>query len=241
MSAGPPARPALSAIVLCYRAGEAAWKVVEPLHSDLSAAGIDFELLLVGNYDGGREDPTPAVLEAIGAKLPRVRSIAEEKRGGMGWDMRSGFDNARGEVLVVIDGDGQFDPGDVLRAYRELTGLNAAVVKGRRTKRGDGPWRGFQSSVFNLIYNLLFPGSGISDVNSKPKGMTRNAYERLRLSSDDWFIDAEIMLEARKQGLPVTEIPVVFRENEERDSFVAFGTAFEFLRHLLRYRLTGRP
>jgi hypothetical protein len=77
----------------------------------------------------------------------------------------------------------------------------------------------------------------MADINGKPKGLTRSAYERLELRSDDWFIDAEIVLEARRLGLTIGELPVVFRANPERASFVKPSAILEFLRNMLRYRL----
>jgi glycosyltransferase involved in cell wall biosynthesis len=234
--------PDLSVVVLCYRAGEFARQVVVPLHGELTRADVDFELVLVGNFDADAgPDETPAAIERIAAELPRIRTVAEPKQGGMGWDMRCGLGAATGKTLVVIDGDGQFDHSDVLRAYRTLLESDAAVVKGRRIERRDGAWRGIQSAVYNLLFRVLFPRSTIRDVNSKPKAMTRSAYEQLDLVSDDWFVDAEIMLQAQRNRLEVAEIPVVFAKNPERNSFVRLSTVGEFLRHLFRYRLLGRP
>jgi hypothetical protein len=58
------------------------------------------------------------------------------------------------------------------------------------------------------------------------------------LRSDDWFIDAEIVLEARKNGLHIGEMPVVFRRSDERPSFVRVSSILEFVVNMLRYRLT---
>jgi hypothetical protein len=67
--------------------------------------------------------------------------------------------------------------------------------------------------------------------------MTRGAYEQMDLRSDDWFIDAEIVLEALKNGLRIGEMPVVFRRSNERPSFVRVSAILEFIVNMLRYRL----
>jgi hypothetical protein len=59
----------------------------------------------------------------------------------------------------------------------------------------------------------------------------------MELQSDDWFIDAEIVLAARRAGLRVNELPVVFNRNEERASFVRADAILEFLRNMARARL----
>ncbi len=158
----------------------------------------------------------------------------------MGWDMRTGLDAATGEYLVVIDGDSQNPVTDVLRMYREMRRTGADVMKGRRIARFDGPYRRLVSYVYNSVFTLLFRTRGLWDINGKPKGLTRVAYERMGLKSDDWFIDAEIVLAARRAGLQVNELPVVFNRNEERASFVRATAILEFVRNMANARLKRR-
>jgi hypothetical protein len=139
--------------------------------------------------------------------------------------------------MVVIDGDAQNPIDDVLKLYRLMKATGVDVMKGRRITRFDGPYRRTISAVYNLAFVLLFGTRGIWDVNGKPKGLTRAAYEAMELGSDDWFIDAEIVLSARRQGLTIGELPVVFNRNEERDSFVRPSAILEFLRNMARQRV----
>ena len=78
------------------------------------------------------------------------------------------------------------------------------------------------------------------DVNTKPKGLTRNGYERLELTSDDWFVDAELVLDAHRAGLRVVDLPVAYLPGQ-RPSHVKGDAVLETARHLVRYRLTGHP
>jgi glycosyltransferase involved in cell wall biosynthesis len=232
--------PTLSAIVLCYRAEESIGRVIEPLYDDLSASGVPFELVLVANYDEGRSDSTPEVVTAFAAEHEYSRTVIEAKQGAMGWDMRKGLEAATGDYLVVIDGDAQNPVEDVLRMYREMERTGADVMKGRRIARFDGLKRRIVSGVYNSLFLVLFGTRGLWDINGKPKGMTRAAYERLHLTSDDWFIDAEIVIAARRAGLEISELSVVFNRNEERASFVRASAILEFLRNMARSRLKRR-
>jgi glycosyltransferase involved in cell wall biosynthesis len=228
--------PDLSAIVLGYRAGESLLQVVQPLHDLLEQEGLDYELVVVANKWPNANDETPEVARTFAAGKERVVTVIQEKRGGMGWDMRSGFDAAAGDVMVVIDGDAQNPVADVVKLYRLMRERNADVGKGRRVARHDGPYRRLVSLVYNLAFQLLFRTRGVWDVNGKPKGLTRKAYAVLQPRSDDWFIDAEIVLGARERGLEIVELPVTFFRNNERASFVKPGAIVEFARHMLRRR-----
>jgi glycosyltransferase involved in cell wall biosynthesis len=234
------ASPVLSAIVLCYRAEESIRQVISPLHHQLVDAGVSFELVLVANFVADQTDPTPAIVREFAASHDHVRVIAEAKQGAMGWDMRSGLAAATGDYRIVIDGDAQNPVGDVLEMYRQMKLTGADVMKGRRIARFDGLYRRAVSGAFNALFMLLFRTRGLWDINAKPKGMTRDAYEKMRLRSDDWFIDAEIVLAARRGGLTIAEMPVVFRKNEVRASFVRVNAIAEFLGNMLRARLHRR-
>ena len=87
------------------------------------------------------------------------------------------------------------------------------------------------------MFRLLYPAAHVfRDINSKPKIMTREAYRKMDLVSNDWFTDAEIMIEALKHDLSVGEVSTVFFKNERRGTFVPVSAIFEFLGNLIYYR-----
>jgi hypothetical protein len=229
--------PELSAIVLGYKAGESLLGVAGPLYEQLKASGVPYELILVANFWPGAGDVTPEVAHEFARGRETVRVLAEPKQGAMGWDMRAGFAAATGARLVVIDGDVQNPVDDVLRMFHAMRETNVEVMKGRRMLRHDGLYRQLVSIVYNVAFRLFFRTNGLWDINGKPKGLTRGAYERLGLSSDDWFIDAEIVLNARSLGLRIGELPVEFFRNEERASLVRPAAIWEFARNMTRVRL----
>jgi glycosyltransferase involved in cell wall biosynthesis len=232
--------PELSVIVLCYRAEEQAGLVVLHLLEDLDRSGTRYEVILVANY-WSEDDRTPAVVEELARGREAVRTVATPKQGDMGWDLRSGLREARGAYLVVICGDGQVPMEYALEAHRQLKETGAAVVKGRRHAREDGSIRSVTSIGYNVLFRVLFGTRGLWDINGRPKGLTRAAYERLQLSTGDWFTDAEIVLKARRLGLEIHEFPVRFLRNELRGSFVGLGTVWEFVRNMTLWRLGRHP
>jgi glycosyltransferase involved in cell wall biosynthesis len=231
-------RPELSVVVLCYRSGDAARSFAARISNALADAGIeDYQLVLVGNYVQGSGDTTPDVVRELAAEDPRIVCSAVVKQGMMGWDLRSGLALATGEYLAVIDGDGQVLVEDLVRVYRLLREGSFDLAKTYRQKRGDGLKRRLYSLVFNGLFHLLFPGVPVRDINSKPKILTRAAYEHLNLQSTDWFIDAEIMIEARRLGFRIGEMETEFLGLTGRRSFIKLAAVFEFVWNLLRYRL----
>jgi glycosyltransferase involved in cell wall biosynthesis len=234
------ANPELSAIVLCYKAGESIHAVIEPLLRDLEAADVTHELVLVANYWPGDDDPTPDIVRRFAQGRDNVVTVIGEKQGAMGWDMRGGLAAASGEYLIAIDGDAQNPVEDVLKMYSRMKDTGVDFMKGRRIARFDGLYRRLVSGSYNLLFRLIFRTAPLWDINGKPKAITRSAYERMNLKSDDWFIDAELVLAARRLGIAIGEMPVIFRENEERSSFVKFSAIAEFVLNMVKARLRFR-
>ena len=226
----------LSIIILCYRSEDAIVGIAEGIERLAEQLTSDHEIILVGNYKEGSKDRTREIVENLAREHPRFKAICRPKKGMMGWDMRMGLEAASGDYLCVIDGDGQYPIESIRRCYEEIRTGGYALVKTYRVKRDDGWYRKCISRMYNRLFSVLFPHLGSRDVNSKPKMLTRWAYDRMDLRSDDWFIDAEIMLNIRRQRLPFLELPIEFHELSGRKSFVTARALFEFIRNLIVYR-----
>jgi glycosyltransferase involved in cell wall biosynthesis len=229
--------PDLSIIILCYRSGESIFDFFKEIKQLIGDAIPEHEFVLVANYLEGSDDRTGEYAKAIAAENDNCIALSIPKKGMMGWDMRQGLDTATGDVLCVIDGDGQFPISSILDCYRVIESEKLDLVKTYRETRNDGLYRKIISTVYNLIFKILFPGLDSKDVNSKPKLLRRSAYQKINLLSDDWFVDAEIMLNVRDQKMRFKEIPVEFDELKGRKSFVKPQAIIEFLINMLSYKL----
>ena len=227
----------LSVVILCYRSGEAVVDFIKKVEELVQTLTDSYELVLVANYIEGSDDRTRDYVLKIEKENPKCKALCKPKEGMMGWDMRSGMDAANGKYICVIDGDGQFPIDSISACFAEIRTGKYDLVKTYRTKRGDGVYRRFISKVYNSLFSILFPGIGSKDANSKPKILKASAYHQMSLKSDDWFIDAEIMLKARDFGMTFYEIPIEFYELEGKSSFVKLPAIAEFVRNLFQYRL----
>lgn len=231
------AGPDLSVILLCYKAKERAPALVEALKRSLAECNIAYEIILVANYDAGDTgDTTPAIVRALSARDPYLIAIAKEKKGMYGWDVRSGFEHARGKVIAYVDGDGQDPVEDVARLYQELVAKKADMGIGYRVKRYDGLHRVVISRIYQTVLRLLFPKVRLIDPNSKPKMLTREALASFVLKADDWFIDAEIVIQSAYAGLRIVQVPTVMLKHEYRSTFVNTQAVWKFAVDLIRYR-----
>jgi len=239
MSAPVVDDPHFSLVVLCYRSGTSIIPRVEKLHQTLCFLRQNWEIVLVGNYVEGSQDETPNVVTELAQRFPNVRALTLPKKGMMGWDMRTGLDEARGTLIGVIDGDGQFPFESIFACLFKMEFQDLDLVKTYRVRRRDGLYRFVISKGYNLLFRLLF-GFGDGDLNAKPKILKRDKYQQLGLQSDDWFVDAEIMIRAHEIGLKIGHVPIEFESNRDRDSFIKPAAVWEFLVNLLRCRFGER-
>ena len=229
--------PEISVVILCYKAGYRIEAFVDKVIRLLEKIVSSWEIILVGNYWENSGDETPDAVRKLAAGRKNIKAVAMPKKGMMGWDAQSGLKEATGRLVCMIDGDEQMPPEDIARVYDKITRDNLDFVKTFRLKRDDGIFRKLNSLGFNCIFRLLFPAIKVRDVNSKPKIFTRDAYAKMRLTSDDRFFDTEMILECGRLKLRMGEIPTKFHRCAYRKSFVKLSAIFEFIRNLIRARI----
>ncbi|MEC7785542.1 MAG: glycosyltransferase family 2 protein, partial [Nitrospinota bacterium] len=227
----------ISVVVLAYQSAETITGFVDSLVKSLEKENLEWEIVLVGNYFEGKGDQTPEVINKIASREARIKVVTKIKKGMMGWDMKTGLQAATGKSLAVIDGDGQMPSEDVVRVYQLLKNNELDLAKTYRAKRNDGSYRKLISIVYNILFKTMFPGIKAWDMNSKPKIMKREFYEKINLESNGWFIDAEIMIFARRLDAKIGEIETVFHSIDTRPSFVKPLSILEFLFNLFVYRI----
>src|SRR5437899_4052368 len=127
-----------------------------------------FELIFV---DDGSTDGTFAALERLHAADDRVRVVRFKRNFGQHPAMHAGFERARGEIVVTMDGDLQNAPEDIPRLVAAVE-AGSDVASGRRVARRDSWGRTLPSRVINGMLRR-FTGVDISDF-----GCAFNAYRR---------------------------------------------------------------
>lgn len=161
-----PSWPGISVIVPCYNEEENA---EETLTTACAADYPDFEVIAVN--DGSR-DNTAAVLDALAARLPRLRVVHLAKNQGKATALNTGALLARHELLTCIDGDALLDPHALRWIARVFVRADLGAITGNprirnRTSILGRLQVGEFSSIIGLIkraqtsYGRLFTVSGV--------------------------------------------------------------------------------
>lgn len=128
-----------------------------------------------------------------------------------GFALGTGVEAALGEgadVVVLLDGDNQHDPGDIPRFIDILREENLDIIFGSRQLNGDMPSiLRFGNWWLTTSTRFLF-GINILDTQSGFRVFRREAYEKLRWSSHDYGVESEMIANTAKHNLRYREIPI---------------------------------
>jgi glycosyltransferase involved in cell wall biosynthesis len=187
---------------------------IADLQAELAATltGIDHEIVFV---DDGSKDGT---LQRI-KRGPGTRVLAFTKNTGQSAAMYVGIHAARGEVIILMDGDLQNDPKDIPRLLAEIE-KGADLVCGYRAKRRDNLAKKISSRVANSVRSR-FTKDGVRDTGCTLKAMRREC--RLALvpfRGMHRFIPALV----KGMGYRLVEIPVNHRARVHGESKYKFGS-----------------
>lgn len=201
------ARPRLTFFFPAYNEEE---NVAETVRRALDEIGPlvngSIEVLVV---DDGSTDRTPELADALAADDPRVR-VHHQANRGYGGALRSGFANARGQLIGFSDGDLQFDLREMSRLLDRLDadgGKPVDAVIGWRIKRRDPPHRIFIAKTYNAIVSVLF-ALRVRDIDCAMKLFRREVFDGLRLETDSPFLSAELLIKLRARGERITQVGV---------------------------------
>jgi glycosyltransferase involved in cell wall biosynthesis len=145
-------------------------------------------------------DDTGRIADELAASMPNVRVVHHDRNRRLGGALKTGFSEARGELILYTDADLPFDLAEVRKACRLLRIYRADIVSAYRHDRTmEGPRRSIYSLGYNLLLRLLFR-LHLRDANFAFKLVRRRIFEHVRLVSEGSFIDAELLVRASRLG-----------------------------------------
>ena len=166
--------------------------------------GEAYEILIVNDAS---TDRTGERAEGLVAADPHVRVIHHPTNLSLGGAIRTGLSASRGEVVVYTDGDLPCDIGCLREALPLLEWCE--VVVGSRQGRRESALRWLYSWGYNGLVRCLFRVR-VKDINFAFKVFRREVAQRLTLTSNSGFIDAEILAETVRLGYSIAELPIIY-------------------------------
>lgn len=158
----------LSVIVPLYNEEDCVTPLYEAIVKAVDTTGLEYEMLFV---DDGSKDNTVPVASKLAAKDKRLRVVKFRRNYGQTPAMAAGIDNARGKILVTMDGDLQNDPDDIPELIAKIN-EGYDIVVGWRHNRKD---KLISRKIPSIIANRLI--GKITGVPIKDNGCSLKAYK----------------------------------------------------------------
>lgn len=206
----------LSVSVVCPCRNEAG--NVGPLIERLPDMGAATELIFV---EGNSTDDTRAEIERqIATHAERDISLHVQTGEGKGDAVRLGFEKAKNDVLMILDGDLSVSPEDLPKFYRALADGHAELVNGSRLVYGlePGAMR-FLNLLGNKLFSVLLSSvlrQHVKDTLCGTKVLHRRDYDKIvagrpYFGNFDPFGDFDLLLGAGRLGLSIVDLPVRYQ------------------------------
>jgi len=194
----------LSLVVPIYNEEENIPLLYAEIKEVLDSTDYQYELICV---DDGSSDRSVAVLEQLSSEDDRVVVIELRRNFGQTAAMSAGFDHARGEIIITMDGDLQNDPHDIPAMVEKLNSGYDVVTGWRHDRKDPFLSRKLPSMLANKLISWI-TGVGLHDYGCTLKVFRREVTENIRLYGEmHRFIPAI----ASGMGISFTEVKVNHR------------------------------
>lgn len=233
----------LSVVVPVFNESRTIVEIIERVR----AVPIDKEIIIIDNCstDGTRE-------LVLGMDFPELRVILQDRNRRKGNSVKKGIAAARGQYTIIQDGDLEYDPRDYEPLLEAVQADGVLAAMGSRVlgmqQRGEAmPASSFSlgRDLLNDYFNVLYDAE-LTDIATCYKIAPTSVFQSLGLVSDGFDLDFEIagkfVLEARRRGMTVVEVPIRYYPRTTRQGKkIRWTDGLASLLAITRFRFAPLP
>ncbi len=210
-------------------------QTIQEIVRRVRATGIPREILII---DDGSTDGTRDILKQMeGGECLRI--LYHPKNVGKGAAVRTGIQNASGDIVLIQDADLEYDPRDYPALLKPLEEGIADIVYGSRFLGGARRpilfWNMVANKILTLVTNILY-NNILSDMETGYKIFRRELILPIPLHARGFEFEPEFTAKVLKRHMRIFEVPITFNPREYSqgkkihagDAFVAMWTLFKY-------------
>jgi glycosyltransferase involved in cell wall biosynthesis len=160
--------------------------------------------------DGNSTDGTREIVKDTNCKL-----IIEPRRG-YGIALRTGMKHAKGDVVVMVDGDGTYEVKHINLLLDTMIKNDAELCLATRMydpNKAMGLMNFVANKVITFCFNMLFM-QFLSDSQSGFRAISHSAIEKVELGEEDMAFATEMLIQFAKKGFKMVEVPSIYKRRK---------------------------
>jgi len=228
LQAGSSRSPVLSVVMPTLNEERGVFICIQKIKRAIVELGIPTEIIV----SDSSTDRTPEIARHQGA------IVVEPNEMGYGYAYRYAFEQARGEYIAIGDADVTYDFESLPELLGPVMDGTADMVLGTRL---DGtiesgampPLHKYVGNPFLTWFLNVFYDTDVSDAHSGFRVLTRDALDRLDLSSDGMEFASEMLMKASITDLRIEEVPIVYHERKGDATLHSFRDGWRHVRFML--------
>jgi len=177
-------------------------EVVITIHEDLA---YPKEIIVV---DGNSTDGTKEIVK----DLDYCRLIIEPRRG-YGLALKTGMKNAKGNIIIMVDGDGTYEVRHINRMIAKMIEKDADMVLATRMydpKKAMGIMNFVGNKVITFFFDFVY-SQFLSDTQSGFRAISHEAIDNVELNEEDMAFATEMLIKFAKEGYTMIEVPTTYK------------------------------
>lgn len=227
----------LSIIIPCYNESS----TIQSLIAAVKQSPVkDREIIIV---DDGSKDGTRGILGELND--PEVRVIFHKTNQGKGAALRTGFQEATGDICIVQDADLEYDPQEFPVVIQPILEGKADVVFGSRFQSGRPHrvvyfWHRIGNGVLTLMSNF-FTDLNLSDMETCYKAFRREVIQSINIRENRFGFEPEVTAKVAKMNLRIYEVGIsYYGRTYDEGKKIGWKDGFRAIYCILKYNLWSK-
>jgi glycosyltransferase involved in cell wall biosynthesis len=210
---------------------------IKEVYDRIRAVDISKEIIIV---DDCSTDGTGEIVRRLASDDTKV--YFHEENLGKGAALRTGFQKATGEVLIIQDADLEYDPSEYSKLIKPILEGKADVVYGSRFAGGEAHrvlffWHMVGNKFLTLLSNM-FTNLNLTDMETCYKVFNRDVYTNISIEENRFGFEPEITAKIAKMGVRIYEIGISYAGRTYREGKkIGWKDGVSALKCILKYNL----